>query len=113
MKRENQMFNINHEYWYLLRDEVVKYETEGYLEGNRYRIICTDKKLIFVTKKFLRRMKIRTFHLEWIKSIKAKKPLLLFGSIMIDFSTFRIKIANLFREDVEGLERAIRSTIDK
>ncbi|WP_079478681.1 PH domain-containing protein [Halobacillus salinus] len=93
----------------LYDNEVIQYLTSGFLDNNTWIIVCTDQRILALDKGMLYGMKQQEIPLENISSVKFKKKLM-FAEVEIITSSARIKIENVFKNQVEFFVRTINAS---
>ncbi|MBV4438584.1 PH domain-containing protein [Clostridium tyrobutyricum] len=89
-------------------DEVIKYMTSGFLEGNTWLVTCTNKRIIFLDKGMVFGLKQKEIPLEKINSIGQKRGLLL-GKIEIWDGASKILIDSIDKDTLKPMIDAINS----
>lgn len=92
----------------LYSNEVIKYITSGFCDGNTWLLVCTSLRILALDKGMMFGLKQKEIPLEKISSVNFKKGLM-FAEVTIITSSARIKIEQLFKDKVENFVRTINS----
>ena len=92
----------------LYDNEVINYLTSGFLDNGTWLLVCTNLRILALDKGMVFGLKQQEIPLEKISSVGFKKKLM-FAEVEIVTSSSKIKIDNLYKEQVENFVRAINS----
>lgn len=90
----------------LAEDEAVLYLTSGFLNGNSWLIVCTQKRVIFLDKGWLFGLQQLEIPLRKINSIRQKEGII-FGEIEIWDGANSMLIRNLAKRTVRPFVNAV------
>jgi hypothetical protein len=89
-------------------DEIVKYATSGFYNGNTVLMVCTNQRILFIDKGMVYGMKSSEIPLDMVNSVNYDKGLLL-GSISIVNGAVGTKIDNINKETAPKMVAAIKA----
>ena len=90
-------------------DETMKALTSGYMDGNTWLIVCTDRRVLFLDKGLIYGLKQTEIPLESISSVIQRKGLMV-GSIQIlGAGLSGMKVDNIIKEDVAKFAKAVQN----
>lgn len=92
----------------LYNNEVIEYLTSGFLDGSTWLLICTNIRILALDKGLIYGLKQQEIPLEKISSVSFKKKLM-FAEVEIITSSSKIKIENIYKDQVENFVRAINT----
>ena len=95
----------------LREGETVKGLTSGFMDGNTWLIVCTERRIIFLDKGMLYGLKQKDTPLEKINSIEHKIGMI-FGKITIRDAATEITIDNLQKAAVAPFLETVNSAIE-
>ena len=95
----------------LREGETVKGLTSGFMDGNTWLIVCTERRIIFLDKGMLYGLKQKDTPLEKINSIEHKIGMI-FGKITIRDAATEITIDNLQKAAVAPFIETVNSAIE-
>ena len=95
----------------LREGETVKGLTSGFMDGNTWLIVCTERRIIFLDKGMLYGLKQKDTPLEKITSIEHKIGMI-FGKITIRDAATEITIDNLQKAAVAPFLETVNSAIE-
>ncbi|MEK4565173.1 PH domain-containing protein [Alkalihalobacillus sp. FSL R5-0424] len=96
----------------LAADEVINYATSGFLDGNTWLIVSTNKRVLFVDKGLVYGIKTKEVALNKINSIAQKRGLM-FGEIHIWDGADKFHIKQCMKETVQPFIEATNKAIDQ
>ncbi len=85
--------------------------TSGFLDGNTWLIVCTNKRLVFVDKGLIYGLKQLEMPLEKISSIEQKMGLMM-GSITVSAGSSKMQIDNVLKEFVKPFVAVVNQARD-
>ncbi|MDR3258280.1 MAG: PH domain-containing protein [Fusobacteriaceae bacterium] len=95
----------------ILREgETIEYLTSGFLNGNTWLIVCTNKRILFLDKGMFFGLKQVETPLEKINSIESGQGLI-FGNITIWNGASAMKIDNIQKGTIQPMMDAINKSI--
>ena len=95
----------------LAEDETVLALTSGFMDGNTWLIVCTEKRVVFLDKGMIYGLKQRETPVERINSIEQTTGIL-FGSIAIWDGASRMQIKKVVKKTVKPFVEAVNRARD-
>ncbi|MGN7311437.1 PH domain-containing protein [Alkalicoccobacillus gibsonii] len=96
----------------LADDEIINYATSGFLEGNTWLLVTTNKRVIFLDKGMLFGMKQKEIALNKINSISQKRGLMM-GEIHIWDGADKFHITHCKKETIQPFIDATNKAIEE
>lgn len=96
----------------LYENEIIHYLTSGMLDNKTWMIVCTNKRILALDKGMIFGLSQQEIPLDKISSVSFKKKLM-FAEVEIITSSAKVKIGNLFKEQVEPFVRTINEAKEK
>lgn len=90
--------------------EVVHYATSGFMDGNSWLMVCTDRRVLLVDKGFFYGVKTEEVPLDMINSVSGSKAIL-FGKIEVAYGSGTMIVEKVGRDTVDPMKRAINEQI--
>ncbi|WP_042350680.1 PH domain-containing protein [Bacillus massiliigorillae] len=91
----------------LYADEVMKFVTTGYYDGNTYMFVCTNKRILALDKGMLYKLRVEEIPMNKIQSVSFKKKLI-FAEVNIVTDYAEIKIDQVYKDQVQFFAEAIK-----
>ena len=90
----------------LANDETILSLTSGFMDGNTWPIVCTERRVIFLDKGMIYALKQRETPLDKINSVEQKTSMM-YGSIGIWDGATRMEIKNVMKKTVKPFVEAV------